>query len=216
MKKTILVAVLASLFLISGISVAAALSPDDAPKPIAWCFGTGYDGIVNLFSEHWDDDTIPNVDDNCPKISNLDQSDGDGDDVGDVCDNCSGHVNPDQSDSDIDGVGDLCDNCLDHANPDQLDSDGDGVGDLCDNCPDHANPDQDGAVCEVEILDPEGSGDDTEPPVADDPEPTLDLPDLANNFNEGGCSLMASAPANPYIMMLMAMALLPLAIRRRR
>ena len=211
MKKTILVAVLASLFLISGISVAAALSPDDAPKPIAWCFGTGYDGKVNLVSEHWDDDGVKNVDDNCPKIYNLNQSDDDGDDVGDVCDNCPDHANPDQSDSDIDGVGDLCDNCLDHANPDQTDSDGDGVGDLCDNCPDHVNPDQDSAACEVETP----VVDDPDSDLDSDPEPILDMPDPASNFNEGSCSLMASAPANPIIMILMLTGILPIAIRRR-
>jgi len=52
--------------------------------------------------------------DNCPEISNPDQSDIDGDDVGDVCDNCPLVANPPeppdgrQPDSSGDGVGDAC------------------------------------------------------------------------------------------------------------
>jgi hypothetical protein len=64
------------------------------------------------------------------------------DGVGDACDNCPEITNVDQSDSDHDGVGYLCDNCPEDANPDQTDTDGDGTADACDNCPDDANPDQ--------------------------------------------------------------------------
>jgi hypothetical protein len=104
-------------------------------------------------------------DDNCPSLTNSDQSDVDGDEIGDVCDNCLDVANPGQSDADGDGIGDACDPCTDsdgdgfgdpghpnHScdtdncpsvyNPDQDDSDGDNVGDACDNCEGISNPDQ--------------------------------------------------------------------------
>ena len=86
--------------------------------------------------------SYPKADDNCPNVSNPDQTDTDGDGVGDACDNCPTVANADQKDTDGDGVGDACDNCPAKANSDQMDSDGDGLGDVCDNCPSVANPDQ--------------------------------------------------------------------------
>jgi Thrombospondin type 3 repeat len=77
--------------------------------------------------------------DNCPAVTNPEQTDADGDDVGDACDNCRALANVDQNDQDGDGVGDVCDNCaLPNAN--QLDADGDGIGDVCQRpvCPDSA------------------------------------------------------------------------------
>jgi thrombospondin type 3 repeat protein len=61
---------------------------------------------------------------------------------GDLEDNCPRTANADQTDGDLDGLGDACDNCPNEANPAQLDDDGDGVGDACEGvaagptCPD--------------------------------------------------------------------------------
>jgi uncharacterized repeat protein (TIGR01451 family) len=69
-----------------------------------------------------DRDGILDRDDNCPDISNPDQSNNDGDNLGDVCD----------PDDDNDGVPDISDNCRFVANADQADFDGDGGGNACD------------------------------------------------------------------------------------
>ena len=72
-----------------------------------------------------DEDTIFDVDDNCPAISNTDQLDTDSDGVGDVCDD----------DIDNDGILNADDNCPFVANPGQEDADGNGTGDACEvNC----------------------------------------------------------------------------------
>jgi hypothetical protein len=107
-----------------------------------------------------DGDGKCDAEDNCPTISNADQSDIDGDGVGDACDNCLHKPNHDQKDSDGDGVGDACQEIV--PPPTDQDTDGDGVladgdgsgipGDhpctggnkthCDDNCPDVSNPDQ--------------------------------------------------------------------------
>ncbi len=124
----------------------------------------------------FDGDGVSNVDDNCPHISNVDQTDSDKDGVGDVCDNCPATFNLGQDDSDGNGVGDACDTgtsdgCPEDPNktepgvcgcgvPD-TDSDNDGVSDCHDNCPAVANPGQ-------QDNDGDGVGDacENEPPVA--------------------------------------------------
>ena len=80
--------------------------------------------------------------DNCPSVSNSNQSNVDGDALGDLCDdedgdtlldindNCPFVANTDQVDTDEDLVGDVCDNCISTANTDQKDSDDDFLGDL--------------------------------------------------------------------------------------
>ncbi len=89
-----------------------------------------------------DGDLILDATDNCPLVSNSDQTDTDGDGKGDVCDNCPGVSNPAQTDTDGDGIGDACDNCSAVSNPGQADADADGVGDSCDNCASTSNPAQ--------------------------------------------------------------------------
>lgn len=74
----------------------------------------GWRGLrINIAVDYdTDEDAIPDSEDNCPDLSN-----------------------PDQTDTDEDKAGDVCDNCLDISNPDQKDSDGDGIGDACSICP---------------------------------------------------------------------------------
>lgn len=109
-----------------------------------------------------DGDGVPDYEDNCPDISNEDQTDTDEDGVGDVCD----------EDDDNDGVLDDDDNCVLVPNPDQIDTDGDTFGDVCDddddgdgvsdsedNCPTVPNPGQEdwndvgpGDACDLAYL----------------------------------------------------------------
>lgn len=56
-----------------------------------------------------DEDEFCNLEDNCPEVSNPDQSDVDGDGVGDACDNCFDVSNVNQEDVDGDAIGDICD-----------------------------------------------------------------------------------------------------------
>jgi hypothetical protein len=74
----------------------------------------------------YDNDGVPNYQDNCPGSPNADQADADGDGTGDRCDLIN------NTDTDADGIPDSHDNCPLMNNPDQADRDGDGVGDRCD------------------------------------------------------------------------------------
>ena len=116
----------------------------------------------NNVSDDTDGDGIEDDIDNCPLISNQDQTDTDGDGVGDVCDNCSDDPNKTDpgacgcgvadTDSDNDGMADCIDGCphdLEKTEPGicgcgvaDTDSDGDGMADCNDNCPGVSNSDQ--------------------------------------------------------------------------
>lgn len=155
------------------------------PKGGSWCSTDGPIGDE-------DGDSYVDGNNNCPAVSNPDQTDTDMDGIGDECDNCWATSNSDQKDTDGDGRGDACDNCPTIANPDQADYDMDGIGDVCDdqdgdgiidnedNCPTVANSNQSdvdndgvGDVCDncQEIYNPEqtdtdgdGIGDECDPP----------------------------------------------------
>ena len=123
-------------------------------------------GATNIHLDS-DQDSIPNLFDNCDFVFNPSQIDADNDGVGDACqdsdgdsvidinDNCPLIVNPTQENNDHDGEGDVCDadddndhvvdigdNCPLVPNGNQADDDGDSVGDACDNCMAVANEDQ--------------------------------------------------------------------------
>ena len=132
-----------------------------------------------------DGDGIKDNIDNCPTISNVNQSDIDGDLIGDLCDD----------DKDGDGVLNVDDNSPEIANPNQEDMDGDGIGDVSDtdidgdgvlnevdNCPMTSNPNQSdidgdliGDDCDTDM---DGDGvlnvDDNSPEIANPNQEDLD------------------------------------------
>ena len=89
-----------------------------------------------------DNDGIVDSEDNCPLVSNPNQTDSDGDGIGDACDDSNGN------DTDGDGIENDVDNCPNTPNANQADSDGDGVGDACD---DSNNNDTDGDGIENDV-----------------------------------------------------------------
>lgn len=132
-----------------------------------------------------DTDTLDDAVDNCPLISNQDQTDTDQDQAGNVCDDdddgdgisdadeVASGTDPLLLDTDTDGVNDNLDNCPIDSNGQQTDTDQDQVGDVCDsdddndgvddvtdNCPLISNPGQ-----ENSNQDP--AGDACEAPPAD-------------------------------------------------
>ena len=95
-----------------------------------------------------DSDGVLDCIDNCPDISNADQTETDRDCIGDACDAFPNDYDPTQPDFDSDGIGNICDNCPTFINPRQNDKDDDRIGDLCDACPSDPYNDRDGdALC---------------------------------------------------------------------
>ena len=98
------------------------LDTDDDGIPDYIDLDSDNDGNEDNFNEiDQDNDSISDLNDNCPLIYNPDQLDTDSDKLGDVCDN----------DDDGDGFEDNQDNCPLIYNPDQADWDNDGIGDIC-------------------------------------------------------------------------------------
>lgn len=89
-----------------------------------------------------DCDGVLNEDDNCPCVSNPDQSDEDNNGWGDACPCrplplavCEGSAQPPNGDADCDGVLNRIDNCECVANQNQTDDNNNGIGDSCECIP---------------------------------------------------------------------------------
>jgi hypothetical protein len=85
----------------------------------------------------FDGDGITDDTDNCPTVSNSEQTNTDGDPFGDACDTCLTFASLTTHDEDQDTIGDSCDLCpgVEAFNDD---SDHDEVGDICDPAKDTA------------------------------------------------------------------------------
>jgi len=176
--------------------------------PAVACTGGGGDA---------DSDTVDNLEDNCPMISNVDQADGDDDFIGDACDNCSNDFNPDQKNLDGDAEGDVCDNdndndghpdgsdnCPDASNASQSDADGDGDGDACDPCTDTdadglADPGYPASLCGHDRYpdDPENDADADALGVAADNCPLVYNPNQTDSDQDGNGDACDSCPLDP-------------------
>jgi len=171
---------------------------------------TGGAGDVDL-------DTVDNLEDNCPEISNLGQADADTDFVGDDCDNCMNVANPNQQNLDGDLQGDACDpdndndglddgddNCPNTSNAGQQDADGDGIGDACDPCTDtdgdnRADPGFPASICGLDPFpdDPENDADADGFGVLQDNCPLDNNPDQTDSDQDGGGDACDPCPLDP-------------------
>ena len=181
---------------------------DSFPFDASETVDTDSDGTGDNGDTDDDNDAILDVSDNCPLVSNTDQTDTDGDRTGNVCDSDDDNDGVADSedafpldatesvDTDSDTVGDNADNCDTVSNSDQADSDHNGVGDICedddgdgvynpvDNCPAVANLNQ-------TDTDDDGDGnacdaDDDNDGVADGADAfPLDATETADTDNDG-------------------------------
>ena len=90
---------------------------------------------------NFDSDMFGDNADNCPAVTNQDQTDTDNDGAGDACDT---FPNDAANDTDGDGISGDVDNCPADTNANQLDTDADNTGDACDAFPNDADNDTDG------------------------------------------------------------------------
>ena len=156
-----------------------------------------------------DCDGVGNEIDNCEEIKNADQADLDADEIGDVCDD----------DKDGDGVADADDLCEVEVGSDVTsgcpDADADSIADDLDECEDTAAGDVvDEFGCTVE---PDTEGDaDTTPIIDYHSSPTGPGMNGTESYSDGGCSLAPNTSAsNALSLLVFAISLLPIAIRRK-
>ena len=140
-----------------------------------------------------DGDGIPDATDNCIDVANVYQADADNDSVGDACDICK------------DDATDQCEAKAQTADDDSLDSDGDGITDANDEC-------------ELDAGDFENNG----CPLSTDQQKDVKgiveqaQSDAAAMESIGSCSLMQGSPLNAVSLLLMALAMIPIAVKRSR
>lgn len=99
-------------------------------------------------------------------------------------------------DADHDGIADDDDNCDEVENPDQQDADADGKGDVCDDDDANMNDSDSGSSTSSEQAAPSGT---------------------SKTSTDPGCTLITSAAptANPIALLLLALSLVPLSLRRK-
>ena len=153
-----------------------------------------------------DNDGVVNYQDNCPFVSNPDQTNSDIDSFGDACDD----------DDDNDGIADGADNCPTDSN-DQTDSDGDGIGDACENTQGGNQGGNDGGNQGGGGNDDQGGagGDDWD--VQDDDDLIIIIEDDSNG-SDSSCGASTTGHSNPIPAPAgLGLALLGLlGVRRRR
>lgn len=151
------------------------------------------------------------------KIDDITDTDSDG--APDIFDDCKSFADLEQIDTDNDGVGDACDLCPQDVDPLQKDTDADLVGDACDPCP--AIPNSTACVSEDDDVDEDADPENLEG------DGSTDLGDwLATTEEEvadynaasagSGCSLVPNQGAGMAAYIMIALAMLPLACRRRK
>ena len=160
-----------------------------------------------------DNDGVVNYQDNCPFVSNADQTNSDIDSFGDACDD----------DDDNDGIADGADNCPSVSN-DQTDTDGNGVGDACEDTqgagdPSGGSDDNQGGVDD----DQSGSNDDDQGGTGDDwdvqnDDDLLVIIEDDENGSDSSCGASMTGHSNPLPAPAgLGLALLGLlGVRRRR
>ncbi len=151
-----------------------------------------------------------------------DMSDMDSDGAPDIFDGCKSFADLDQLDTDGDSVGDACDLCPEDVDPLQQDTDADLVGDACDPCPAIPNStacvDDDDDVADVD-ADPENLEGDGSTDLGDwlnTTEEEVDDYNAASSGSGSGCGLIPNQGAGMAAYIMIALAMLPLAGRRRR